>query len=180
MTSGLRPLSDITSIVIHCADTPNGDQRYGAVDIDRWHHDNGWLRPRGYDARDEARGIDNHFTAIGYHYVIEVDGKVVPGRALEEVGAHCPARNLDSIGICLVGRDRFAVAQWEALRGLTIKLDAESMARTGPLSHSGHRDNLRPGDKPKTCPGFSVPDWLANGMRPLEGHICEPKEKTHG
>lgn len=49
-----------------------------------------------------ARGYKD----IGYHYVIEkVNGKyiVIPGRAEHDVGAHCINRNVDGIGICLVG-----------------------------------------------------------------------------
>lgn len=49
----------ITSIIIHCADTPNGKE-FHAADIDRWHKERGWQ-------------------GIGYHWVITIDGTVEAG-----------------------------------------------------------------------------------------------------
>lgn len=42
---------------------------------------------------------------IGYHYVIERDGKVVPGRSLDLPGAHCRdgGMNTKGIGVALLG-----------------------------------------------------------------------------
>lgn len=42
---------------------------------------------------------------IGYHYVIERDGKAVPGRSLDLPGAHCRAggMNTKGIGVALIG-----------------------------------------------------------------------------
>jgi hypothetical protein len=167
--TGLRPLSAIKRIVIHCADTPNGDPRYNATDIDRWHAENGWYRVPGMGPHQPQH--------IGYHYVIEVDGNVAPGRTLEEVGAHCRGANADSIGICMVGQDAFTLAQWAHLRGL---VEGTWIKAGKGLTVHGHRDLLRPGDKPKTCPGFDVQAWLAGGMAPLDGHVCEPKENPDG
>jgi len=41
----------------------------------------------------------------GYHFVIERDGKVVPGRSLDLPGAHCRAdgMNFKGIGVALIG-----------------------------------------------------------------------------
>lgn len=73
----------ITEIIIHCADTPEGrDDK--AADIERWHR---------------QRGLDR----IGYHYVIDLDGTIEPGRDLECVGAHCKGHNTQSVGICYIG-----------------------------------------------------------------------------
>lgn len=45
--------------------------------------------------------------AVGYHYLIESDGKggwhVVEGRRLTLPGAHCPGRNQIDLGVCLIG-----------------------------------------------------------------------------
>ena len=41
--------------------------------------------------------------SIGYHYIIERDGTIVPCRGRELIGSHTPGHNMDSIGICLVG-----------------------------------------------------------------------------
>jgi N-acetyl-anhydromuramyl-L-alanine amidase AmpD len=42
---------------------------------------------------------------IGYHFFIEPNGRIKPGRAENEVGAHCYAQgmNFQSVGVCLAG-----------------------------------------------------------------------------
>lgn len=77
----MRP---IDCIILHCSATPEG-RDVKAEDIKRWH-----VQERGW--RD-----------IGYHYVIELDGRVRPGRPIEMQGAHCTGHNKTSIGICYVG-----------------------------------------------------------------------------
>ena len=73
----------ITKIIVHCADTPEGrDDK--AADIRRWH---------------KARG----FNDIGYHYVVDLDGTIEPGRDVTIAGAHTTGNNADSIGVCYIG-----------------------------------------------------------------------------
>ena len=74
----------ITEIIVHCSDTPAGrDDR--AADIRRWHvNGNGWAD-------------------IGYHYVVDLDGKIEAGRDVAIAGAHCTGHNAQSIGVCYVG-----------------------------------------------------------------------------
>jgi hypothetical protein len=55
------------------------------AEIRRWH-----VQQRGW--RD-----------IGYHWVIDRDGAVAPGRKETEVGAHVEGHNRGTIGICLLG-----------------------------------------------------------------------------
>lgn len=59
---------------------------------------------------------------IGYHYVIERDGKVFTTRDPESVGSHLRRHNLDSVGICLAGggkgAEEFTSAQVASLSGL--------------------------------------------------------------
>ena len=45
----------------------------------------------------------NHWSDIGYHYVIEGDGEIVEGRPLWKAGAHVKNNNANTIGICLTG-----------------------------------------------------------------------------
>ena len=70
-------------IILHCTATKEG-KNYTVEDIHKWHLNNGW-------------------SGIGYHYVIYLDGTIHQGRNFDSVGAHCTARNNDSIGICLIG-----------------------------------------------------------------------------
>ena len=73
----------VKEIILHCAATPEG-KAFTAKDIDRMH------RQRG-------------FRKIGYHYVIDLDGKVEKGRADNENGAHTIGHNSIALGICYIG-----------------------------------------------------------------------------
>jgi hypothetical protein len=125
----------IDKIIIHCADTPNGKE-FHATDIDRWHKERGW-------------------TGIGYHFVICVDGTVEPGRPVESVGAHAQGHNSNSIGICLIGKDKFTKLQWFALAELVMNLKQDHLS----ASVIGHYQVDKHG---KTCPNFDVPSWAAD------------------
>ncbi len=132
----------ITEIIIHCAATPNGKEFHN-TDVDRWHKERGWQ-------------------GIGYHYVICVGGDIEPGRPVDIVGAHAQGHNAQSIGICMIGMDKFTLPQWEALQGLVFEL-------TGKFSDAvviGHREVSK-----KLCPGFDVRSWWADGGMPDERHI---------
>jgi len=146
----MRP---ITAIVIHCSASRNGDARVTADEISRWHREKGWR-------------------AIGYHYVIHVDGALYAGRPLAEAGAHVAGNNAWSLGICLVGTDRFSTAQWETLRDLVRNLQGQFQA----ARVVGHRDYspdlngdgiIDPWEHFKQCPGFDVAEWRLSGMDPM-------------
>ena len=68
---------------------------------------------------------------IGYHWLIEKDGKLRKGREEYEEGAHCKGMNISSIGICLAGNfDRTigtancypTEAQIQTLKNLLVEL----------------------------------------------------------
>ena len=150
MAIALRALPDISEIIIHCADTPNGQAAYTITDIDAWH------RERGFDR-------------VGYHHVIHIDGTVHMGRSILMVGAHCRAggRNQVSIGVCLIGRDAFTKVQWQALK----KLVTDTRAALPHITRvSGHRD----WEPHKTCPNFSVDEWVMRAMVPEVVNVCAP------
>ena len=155
---------DIHKLVIHCADTPNGDDRFTISRIDEWHC------KRGFARSEKARRTSNtpNIYACGYHFVIHIDGTLRIGRETDEKGAHVKKWNSKSLGVCLIGRDKFTPPQWKALGSLIRKLkDKYPIA-----SIDGHCDL----DKRKTCPGFSVSAWLKNDLVPLPNFICEIKE----
>ncbi len=120
---------------MHCTATPEG-RDVSVADVTRWHR---------------ARG----FRTIGYHYLIGLDGKVYPGRPLEQVGAHCVGQNAKSVGVCYVGgcdkqmhpKDTRTAAQRESLRQLVSELKARF---PGATLH-GHREFAA-----KACPSFDV------------------------
>lgn len=131
----MRP---INKVLIHCSATPEG-RDVKTKEIKQWHTDKGW--------RD-----------IGYHYVIELDGKVVEGRPIELVGAHCLGQNKFSIGICYVGgmdktmskpKDTRTDEQKKALKKLLIKLKKQFPT----ITIHGHNEFAN-----KACPSFIVAD----------------------
>lgn len=164
---------DIKLLVIHCSATPNGRWTTSA-DINQWHRD------RGFRRNAAARvGLNPKLDAIGYHHVIYTSGQVATGRSHAEAGAHAAGHNAKSIGVCLVGTDRFHIGQWVALRDLAIALCAQYRIPMVPADTKdprglrgviGHREI--PGVA-KLCPGFAVRDWLLAGMTPNPQHILQ-------
>lgn len=142
-------MRQIDTIIIHCAATrpewgADRPASWKRDEIDRWHRERGWA-------------------GIGYHYVIDRDGTLVPGRPVERVGAHTKDHNRTSIGICLIGGhgsgatdaflDHFTLKQDAALRALIDNLRARfPTIRTV----AGHNDFTNA----KACPGFKVAGWL--------------------
>lgn len=178
-----RMLASVDLIVIHCSASPNGRWNT-AEDIDAWHRDRGFSRDMLIAPMHEPR-----LKHIGYHFVIGTNGALWNGRSVVEAGAHAAGHNQRSLGICLIGTDQFSATQWqmlrvnvcamvallararrdvEAPRGTPDPEQARAMAARLGILMVGHRD--LPAVK-KTCPGFSVADWLAAGMQPLPDHV---------
>jgi N-acetylmuramoyl-L-alanine amidase len=137
----MRP---INKIIVHCSDTDGGD----AAAIKRFH-----TAPP-----PQGRG----WSDIGYHFVIDYDGTVEPGRPEAEEGAHCQGHNIDSIGICLIGVNKsdvgmFKPAQYSALRKLVQSL----LSKYGLTADKvfGHYEFDTAIAQGKTCPNLDA-DWL--------------------
>lgn len=142
-------------ITIHCAGTPNGVSRWTIEDIDKWHHERGFYSSTSLE-----------YKHVGYHGVIHTSGWVVQGRRYEDDGAHTLGHNETSIGVCMIGTDKFTDDQWSALRRYCV--DRQLIVER-PLVVSGHRD-MQSG---RECPGFSVEGWILNGCNPMPVHVCE-------
>lgn len=150
----------IDEINIHCAATRPGWMagRTGAervAEIRRWHvEQNGWAD-------------------IGYHFLIDRDGRVYPGRPVQRTGAFEPKVNATAIGVCLLGghgaaatdafEAHYTPEQADALRDLIEQLRAE---HPGIRKVTGHNDYSSKG-----CPGFKVGRWLAG--KPSERSFAE-------
>ncbi len=138
----------VTEIILHCADT-HPDWMAGrplsekVAEIRRWH-----VQERGW--RD-----------IGYHWVIDRDGAVAPGRPETEIGAHVEGHNRGTIGICLLGGygakadDLFEKNYSKAQANAVVRVIAEVTARAAVQCVTGHNDYA-----PKACPGFKVRRFL--------------------
>lgn len=151
-------MREITLIVVHCSDTPNGSDKYATRDIDAWH------AARGF-RRDETciSTFNQAHPYIGYHEVVDVFGRMHSGRGDNEPGEHATGHNTYSLSVCLMGKDRFTSEQWEALKWIV----GDWRKRYGDIRVIGHRDV----NGHKLCPGFSVAEWSAGGMVPLAEHL---------
>lgn len=145
----------VREITVHCAATrpgwmagqPLADK---VAEIRRWH-----------------MAAPNHWKGIGYHWIIDRDGKVLPGRAENVIGAGVVGHNNGVIHVCLLGGhgsaetdqfpEHFTYSQDVTLRQM---IDAIS-ARTQIERISGHNEKAA-----KACPGFNVPKWLRLSPRP--------------
>lgn len=145
----------VETIFVHCSATrPDWLAGHSLADkiaeIDRWHKGRGWA-------------------GIGYHWVIDRDGTVAPGRPETEIGAHTAGYNTGSIGVCLIGGagssetdpfdKNYTAAQDSALR----RLIEEIKGRAAIKAIRGHNEVAA-----KACPGFNVSRWLA-GKSPKPG-----------
>jgi hypothetical protein len=154
-------MRNITGIIVHCTATrpewwAKRSLAQKIAEVRLWHtRDRGW--------RD-----------IGYHYLIDRDGKVGPGRPVERTGAHVAGHNTGTIGIALFGGHGSAVTdlfeanftpeQDAALRDLIADLHK----RFGPVPVTGHNQYAA-----KACPGFDAPAWFAR--QPVAARPVAPK-----
>lgn len=128
-------MREIDKIIIHCSATPEG-RDVTVEEIDRWHKERG-------------------FTAIGYHYVITLDGQVHKGRAEEIKGAHCQGHNSKSIGVCYVGgcdknMNPKDTRTFEQIVGMNWLIDLLKKRYPNATVH-GHNEFSS-----KSCPCFDV------------------------
>ena len=140
----------VTSIFIHCTATPS-DWRSGASSEAR------------VEAIRQMHITDRGWRDIGYHWLIDRDGTVLPGRPEAQIGAHVAGHNSGTIGISLFGgitskmRDPFLKNYTSRQEVALLDLIEDIRARTKITSIRGHNQV----DAGKACPGFWVPDWLA-------------------
>lgn len=129
-------MRSINKLIIHCTATKEGV--YVSTDtIRRWHT------------------IENGWSDIGYHYIIELDGSIVEGRPVHRSGAHTKGHNKDSIGIAYVGgldsqmnpKDTRNISQMVAFDELLTNLKDKYPEAT----IHGHNEFSS-----KACPSFDV------------------------
>ena len=77
-------MRQINKIIVHCSATREG-QDIPVETIKKWHI--------------EGRG----WSDIGYHFYIDIHGKIQKGRDIAKIGAHCKGQNRNSIGLCYCG-----------------------------------------------------------------------------
>jgi len=136
-------MRQINKIIVHCSATRDG-QDVSVDTIRKWHV--------------EGRG----WSDIGYHFYIDIFGKIHKGRDIAKMGAHCKGHNRNSIGICYAGgveedgktpADTRTFEQEEAL--LCVLRTLKAMYPNAVI-HS-HRDFAN-----KACPSFDATEEYKN------------------
>lgn len=122
--------NNIKYLIIHCSDTTN---YFSASDIHKMHLNFGW-------------------DGIGYHKVIRRSGTVENGRPEYWVGAHVKGLNKISLGVCLIGKNKFTKNQFMSLK--SILLNWKEKYPNAKII--GHCDSV---NTDKTCPNFDVKLW---------------------
>lgn len=139
----------IKEIIVHCTATVEG-KNYTVDDIRRWHK-----------VPKEQGGLGA--SDIGYHYVIDINGRIFEGRNVNLVGAHCVEHNTYSIGVVYIGgldarkqpKDTRNEKQKAAL--LSLLKDLKRMYPAAKIY--GHRDFDKHG---KACPCFDAKNEYRN------------------
>ena len=128
----LKP-ENIEFLVVHCSDTPDNND-IGAIEIHKMHIRFGW-------------------EGIGYHKIIRRNGDIENGRPEFWIGAHCYGKNNVSLGVCLVGKNRFSEKQFLSLENiLRVWKDKYPKAKI-----KGHFQMIK---TDKTCPNFNIDSFL--------------------
>ena len=131
----------IKKIYLHCSDSDDSLD-FDVKDINDWH------KQRGFESKS---GIN-----VGYHYVIKRDGTIQEGRPDSETGAHVKGDNRNSIGICLIGRNKFSNMQINSAFTLIRKKMKEYDIDISDVY--GHYEK----DPGKTCPNLDMTFFRAN------------------
>tara|TARA_B100001093_G_C25993286_1_gene662415 strand:- start:64 stop:471 length:408 start_codon:yes stop_codon:yes gene_type:complete len=125
----------IEFLVVHCSDTPDNED-YSAKDIHLMHLGFNW-------------------DGIGYHKLIKRNGIIENGRPEYWIGAHTRGLNDKSLGVCLIGRDKFTNFQMISLENV-LRNWKEKYPNSKIL---GHCDAII---TEKTCPNFNVTEWCTS------------------
>lgn len=144
---GVLVVKRFTRIAIHYST----GQELGRADIASW------VRSIQLDHQ-----VNRGWSDIGYNFLISADGHVWEGRGWSVLGAHCPGRNSDSLGVCFLGNDDPGVNDLTPEAKLAIKyLIEEFRSRYGePVEIFPHRRY-----KATACPGDEITAWIAGGLK---------------
>ena len=118
----------------------------------------------------EAIHLANGWSGVGYNFLVDLDGKVYEGRGWDGVGAQCPGRNRDGVGVYVaVGGDQKPTQA--ALRSV-VALRDELKARSGRAPIVGYHGMWIS----TSCAGPVLIPWVKAGM-PLEAVTPTPAPK---
>lgn len=128
-----KPRRRVNRVFIHCTAADNTGPAFEGLSlvrtVDRWHRKRGW-------------------SGVGYHFMIDKDGKLMTGRSISKTPAAQGGNNTGTIAICVHGLEEglFNAYQFETLQDLCTHLNDiyyESLTFHGHCEVSA-----------KTCPVF--------------------------
>lgn len=124
-----RPRRRVERVFLHCSASDEESLAGGklAETVRDWH----W-----------ARG----FSDVGYHFLIDKHGDVLPGRDIEKTPAAQKGHNTGTIAICVHGLEEFPQPALDACRDLCAVINE---AYEGRVTFHGHCEVSE-----KTCPVF--------------------------
>ena len=101
----------------------------------------------------KARG--NGWADVGYHYLVQKDGKIVLGRPIAAQGAHARGANRTSVGICVIGDNtRGNGYAWTYHQKQALRRFVRAFLTLFPGARVvGHRDA---GSTATECPGVEI------------------------
>ncbi len=118
----------------------------------------------------EAIHYANGWSGIGYNFIVGQDGAIREGRGWGLVGAHCPGRNRDGIGVYVaVGGNQEPT---EAAKASVRWLYDEACRRAGRTLEKGWHGRYYP----TACAGPKLIPWVKAGM-PVTGSTAAPTAK---
>jgi N-acetyl-anhydromuramyl-L-alanine amidase AmpD len=145
----------IDYIAVHCTASREG-QALSVEDIRKQHKAQGW-------------------SDIGYHYVVDLQGRVHLGRDVDQTGAHVSGYNANSIGVVYVGGLENKPIAYDKLKAKDTRTNAQKAALLSLLMDlrklypkaviQGHRDfspdknhngTIEPSEWIKKCPSFDA------------------------
>src|SRR3990167_627826 len=117
-------------------------------------HHSATPRSATFESIKQYHTRDKGWTDIGYHYVILGDGTLRYGRTLPRMGAHAIGRNIDTVGVCLVGDNTKPSEAWVPEQLATLRRLLEALRLVFPgIILLRHADAYA---QHKTeCPGIS-------------------------
>ena len=126
---------NVTKLVVHHSDSKAATTKKS--NIESWHKQRG-------------------FTQIGYHKVVEGDGKIVDGRPESSQGAHAKGANLETLGVCVVGEFETEMPSQKQIDSLVkVLTDWCKKYKLNSTSIYGHY-NVPGGTTDTSCPGKNM------------------------
>lgn len=132
-------------------------------------HHEGWEPFLATDADETAARIEHvrvahrnakggGYADIGYHYIIDREGRVWEGRNLRYQGAHVKNHNEGNIGIMCLGNFEEQSPTQRQLAGLSRQVRAVMAKHSIPIKRV--RTHQEWSDAQTLCPGKSLQAWV--------------------